>query len=101
MILARGCTPIHRFSVPYEADEIEVMYITYEQNGVAVLEKTKEDCTFEDGWALLQLTQEETLKFEPRTKVKIQIRLKRTDGEAEKSNILSATPDELLKEGAI
>lgn len=101
MVIARGCTPVHSFIFPFTASEIEVMYITYVQNGELVLEKTKNDCTIGGGFAVVELTQEETLKFEESGRVEMQIRYRKTDGTAGKSNVMNASPDKLLKGGVI
>lgn len=68
----RASTPRHVFYFDIDPDEtFKKMLITYSQNGSIVLEKTKDDLTFdaentEDGilyQAFFQLTQEETKKF--------------------------------------
>lgn len=81
----RASTPRHVFYFDIDPDEtFKKILITYAQDGAIVLEKTKEDLTFdaentEDGvlyQAFFQLTQEETRKFD-RSKpfVSIQVRM--------------------------
>lgn len=66
-------TPKHTFTFPVSPEEFKRILITYTQNGKVILEKTEQDLTFEEltengkiiyvAW--LQLSQEETLKFDP------------------------------------
>lgn len=65
-------TPKHTIAFPVPSEEIKAVVITYAQDGEIILEKSKDDLTFETveqggvefytGW--LRLTQEETLKFD-------------------------------------
>ena len=59
----RASTPTHYFRLPYEADEIKEIRLTYSQNGDNLLMKTKDDLTHEDGIWSVRLTQEETNLF--------------------------------------
>ena len=61
--ISSGCTVTNTFSLPCGEEDIAVLYITYQQNDVTVLEKTKEDCNFEGTTAIVRLSQEDTLKF--------------------------------------
>lgn len=80
-----------------EADEL---YITYQQNGVNLLEKTKEDCSFADHVVYVRLTQAETLAFSPTGVVKVQIR-PRFGEDALASDIMKISVEEILKDGEI
>ena len=81
----RASTPRHVFYFDIDPDEtFKEMLITYSQNGSIVLEKTKDDLTFdaentEDGvqyQAFFQLTQEDTRKFNRnRPFVSVQVRM--------------------------
>lgn len=101
MNIATGCTPINRFYFPYRESEIAVLYITYVQNGETVLEKTKADCTFGEDVISVQLSQADTLRFMSGVKGSVQIRFRRTDNTAGKSDIMYYSVDELLKGGEI
>lgn len=78
--MRRGTTPTYRFRLPVEQVNVKRLEITYIQGGKVILEKEKEDCTFEGNTALLKLTQEETFMFKEGSKVQIQVRLLTVDG---------------------
>ena len=66
--MIRATTPTHRFIFDQNPELFERILITYAQNGKIVLEKEKEDLTFEEPTegqypAHVQLTQEETKLF--------------------------------------
>ena len=101
MAIARGATISNIFTVPVDLTTAVKMYITYDQFGRTVLEKTIEDCTIETNKITVDLSQEDSLKFAENKKVKIQIRAKLSDGSAHVSKIIETTAGELLKEGVI
>ena len=90
----RATTPKHSFIFDVNPETtFQRILITYSQNDNIVLEKQKEDLTFEEGtdcednpvWiASLRLTQEETKKFaaNPGNQVSVQIRALTNAGEA-------------------
>lgn len=96
----RGTTPQHIFESDLDLSEAATVYITYEQAGKTILEKSKNDITFSEGRMSVTLTQEETLKFDCRF-VEIQIRARFADGRAVASNIITTTANKILKEGVI
>ena len=106
-IIQTGCTVTNTFTLPCGEGDIAVLYITYQQGGETVLEKTKEDCAFdqdEEGHsrAVVALSQEDTLKFDWEAgAIRVQIRLRTREGTAMKSRPMTATADELLREGVI
>ena len=104
-MIHKGCTSKNSFSIPYPKEDIEVLYITYSQkrreHKKVVFEKTLDDCVFEGGYLVVQLSQENTLLLQSNTEVEIQIRARLKNGEAVKSNIIKTTTDEVLKDGVI
>lgn len=100
--MRRGTTPTHTFGTDIDLRTAEAIYITYEQGGKTVVEKTIEDMTIEEDSVAVTLTQEDTLAFEEKGgKVKIQIRAKFANGSVVASNIISTPAEEILKEGVI
>ena len=75
----RGTTPTHDFDLPYPAELINDIRITYSQGGHSVFTKTKSSCKIEGQVATISLTQSETLLFTPRKTVDIQIRIQLFD----------------------
>ena len=81
--MIRGTTPTHTFTFgKLDPNTFKVMNVYYAQQGKQTLEKHKEDFTFssketEDGviyLAYVTLTQQETLGFNPKHNVKVQLR---------------------------
>ena len=83
----KGTTPIHIFVLPFDANTIENAVVTYYQKGKIIFEKWKDDCIFEDNTITVNLSQEETLKFEHSYPAKIQVRLKTYDDSVYASQI--------------
>lgn len=96
----RGTTPKLTFTLPHEFD-ISALFITFEQDGKQILEKTLEDVEVEGVKITLSLTQADTLAFTAPSDVKIQIRLKDSEGNAVASRVMKAGVDEILKDGVI
>lgn len=101
MGIARGTTPTHTFTTDINLENAEVLYITYQQAGNTILEKTLDDCTVSDTEIVIELSQGDTLAFDYKLPVEIQIRAKFADGSAVKSQIMTTDADRLLKEGEI
>lgn len=89
--MIRGTTPTHTFTFnALDPSTFKVLNIYYAQQGVELLSKNKNDCTFssketEDGIiysASVTLTQEETLMFKPKYAVKVQLRVLTADDRA-------------------
>lgn len=96
----RGTTPLNIFTVDADLTTAEVIYITYTQGIVKVLEKTIEDIDITSTKLTVHLSQEDTLKFNS-SNVMIQIRARFPDGTAIASNIIYTTVEQILKDGVI
>lgn len=59
----RASTTKHYFNIPFPAEDIRAIKLTYAQNGSKILSKTMDDLTQEAGFWKIILTQEETNKF--------------------------------------
>ena len=94
-------TPINTFDTDIDLTDAEVIFITYEQGGTTVLEKTIDDVTVTENAVSVKLTQEETGMFDDSLKVKMQIRAKFPDGTAVASNKMETCVGEVLKTGEI
>jgi len=97
--MRRGSTPTNTFDVDIDLTNATV-FVSYEQGGRVVLEKTGEDLTITAESIVLNLTQEETLAFVP-GKVNIQIRYVFPNGTADASNIINTTFERIIKDGVI
>lgn len=99
--MIRGTTPTLEFVLPFDTSILVNAYVTFEQNGELVLEKTLEDCVCQENMISVKLTQEETLKLTSGSITEIQIRAKTADGDALASNIIRESTGRILKEGVI
>ena len=100
--MIRGTTPTLTFNLPFAVSELQSAYITIESKDEEVtLEKALADCTKADKSLAIKLTQEETLAFESRKQVRIQLRVLTKSGEALASPIYTAPMHEILKDGVI
>lgn len=92
-----GCTEDHSFVFPYAAEEVDSLYVTYQQNGETVLEKTLSDCTIEDSRLLVTLSREETLQLQQLAAVRMQISGCLTDGTDFISDVVRTVTGEYLR----
>ena len=101
MSIPRGTTPYNYFDVPVDLTAAAVIYVTYAQGGCTVIEKTQDDLTVTAEELSVQLTQEDTLAFDSKLPVDIQIRARFADGNAIESTIMRTSVDRILKDGVI
>ena len=80
--MIRGTTPTHIFNLPFEAETIAAVRITYAQGQKEILRKETADVTKDGRRLSVTLTQEETLRFDCRFSVKVQLRVTTADGTA-------------------
>lgn len=98
--MKRGSTPTNEFSVDIDLRQATV-YVSYEQDGRTVVEKTGDDLTVEANKITVKLTQQDTLKFKPGA-VLMQIRyVFPFTGDADASNIMQTTAERIIKDGVI
>ena len=94
--MIRGTTPTHVFKVPFDASVMSEVQITYAQNDRVLFKKKTSDCTIVDGSVTTRLTQEETLLFDHRKNVEIQIRILTPTGDALATKIFTERVDKCL-----
>jgi hypothetical protein len=97
--MTRGTTPVVKFNLPMEID-FDVLYITFKQGSDIVFEKELEDVTKDGTTLFLPLSQAETLLFDRRLPVWVQLR-GRVGNIAYASKIMRISVSEILKEGEI
>lgn len=105
--MIRGTTPTHTFSkLPVLSTEIDEIWISYLQNGRAILNKDISAVTFEDNieeetcTATVKLTQDETLLFTSGA-ASVQVRLLLKDGTAFASDEVPLFVKRIIKDGKI
>lgn len=97
--MRRGSTPTNTFEVDLDLTNATV-FVSYEQQGKTVIEKTGNALTISPDKIVLQLSQEETLSLKPGD-VLIQIRYVFPNGAADASNIIRTTAERIIKDGVI
>lgn len=76
----RGTTPTQTFMIPFEKSLIKEVEIVYVQDDAIILTKTEKDCHIVDNTISIDLTQEDTFKFDSDSRLYIQIRILTTNG---------------------
>lgn len=99
--MIRGTTPTLRFILPFSVELLDVVYITMQQDGDKVIEKTMDDCEAKENVLTVRLTQAETLELESGRMTEIQIRARMKSGDAVASEIMRTPTNRILKEGVI
>lgn len=75
MDMIRGTTPTHTWVLPFDSSLLKEVSITYVQNDEIILKKTEEDCTMEGSRISIRLSQEDTLKLEPKVRTTVQLKV--------------------------
>ena len=96
--MIRGTTPTHFFTTNIDASELTSIMVIYAQGDNELFHKCIEDCTLDGNRFSVQLTQEETLKFDCNQKVQIQIRVLLNDGNAMASRPYVVSVEECLND---
>ena len=85
--MIRGTTPTHIFELPFDTDLIDKVKVIYAQDDEIIVTKEQTACECAANVVSVKLTQEETLKFDCRKSVQIQMRVLTKDGDALASEI--------------
>ena len=97
--MKRGSTPTNTFEVDIDLTGATV-FISYRQKKQIVFEKSGADVEIEPTKLTVQLTQEETLAFEPGD-VEMQIRYVFPNGKADASDFMKTRAEAIIKDGVI
>lgn len=96
--MIRATTPEHSFNLNTDASELSKIQITYTQDGVTKLTKTKSDLTIDGTWVSLTLTQEETKLFKADDDIELQIRYKTESGKVMASKVVYISVERVLND---
>lgn len=99
--MIRGTTPTLEFKLPFDTDILAEAWVTMAQNKEVVLDKQMSECQCSGNVLTVKLTQEETLALKCNCMVEIQVRAKTKEGEVLASDIITESPDRILKDGVI
>ena len=98
----KGSTPTLNFNINTPLENVQAMYLTFEQRGVLVLEKDINSIQIiDENTIAVTLTQEETLLFSSKYDIEVQFRAKYTDGSATTSDINTFNMYKVLKNEVI
>lgn len=97
----RGTNPVICIEVNFDTTLLEEGYVTFVQNGKIAFEKTVHECECEGNMVMCQLTQEETLELKAGQPLKVQMRVKLTDGTIGASDVECLVVNEIFKDGVI
>lgn len=85
--MIRGTTPTHNFKLPFETRLVKEVMVIYAQDDKELFHKDRYDCKMEGNTISVTLTQDDTLLFNHKKNVQIQIRILTEAGDALASNI--------------
>ncbi len=94
--IIQGSTPDNKFELPFAQSLVENISITYKQKGEIVFKKAGDDVKIEGGYAIVTLTQEETLSLIEEDIVEVQLKVKTTNGKVIPSSKLYVGVYEVL-----
>ena len=77
--MVRGTTPTHIFTIPISVEDVKKVRVIYAQNDTKLFCKETEDCVLKENTVSVKLTQEETLLFDCKNCVEIQLRVLTND----------------------
>ena len=78
--MRRGTTPAHIFTLPFSTEYVSKIKVAYKQEDSVVLRKNTEDCILKDDKVTVTLTRDETLLFNDRYFVKVQLEAELREG---------------------
>lgn len=96
MGVIRGTTPTHLFTLSIDTSDLKCVRIIYAQDDKVVFVKQTSDCVLDGKTVKVTLTQEETLKFDCKKDVQIQIRALTYSGEAMACPVMKTTVGKCL-----
>ncbi len=85
--MIRGTTPTHTFNVSIDTSRFKILRIYYAQKKVVVVTKTEKDCVMDGKQIRVTLSQKDTLKFDERRDVEVQMRVVLDNGTAIATNV--------------
>ena len=96
----RGTTPTQNFIFPFDCSDITVLSIAYAQNGTVLFTKNLEDVFIQENTISVTLTEDETLMFNDKQGLEIQLRWVIGDNK-QASNIIRTDVGRILEDGVL
>ena len=98
--MIRGTTPTHIFQMPFSVENLKFT-ITYAQEDREIVKKTEKDCEVSGAVIILTLSQEDTLLFDAKKAVQVQLKTLDFGGNVKASNVMITTAGKILDEEVI
>lgn len=86
--MVRGTTVPHTFKMPFDTSLLTKIRIVYSQNGTVIIEKQETDVTLNGRKILVELSQEETLKFAANLEYELECKVKTSDGQVHSTGLI-------------
>lgn len=99
--MIRGTTPTHKFIFPFDTSLCKEIKIIYAQADKVIFDKTATQCELDGNSVAVKLTQEETLRFDCKKPVQIQVRALTLGGDALASSIKLVDVEKCLENGVL
>ena len=96
--MIRATTPTHIFTLPFEANLLKTVLISYGQYGNEKVKKETKECTLSGKTITVKLTQEETAKFAGGIPVDIQLRAVTTSGDVVATKYYTVECDRVMND---
>lgn len=100
-MIIRGTTPTMSFSLPFNTDQIEVGFVTVQQNGSTVFEKPTSECNCAGNTVSAKFSQEDTLALTSGTNAEIRLVVKTVEDERLETKPVIKRVINTSKEGVI
>lgn len=95
-MFVQGTTPTHTFRLSINTDSIAQVRISYAQEDKIVVEKTESDCKMGEKSISVTLTQQETMKLNPKRFVEVQLKIMTDIGTVLASPVQKLTVEKIL-----
>ena len=100
--MRQGSTPTFTIRTDVDLTGASALFITFEQSGRIVLEKTLEDCTISSDKIVVQLSQEETFLFKETITSAVKVQIRAAVGDTRyTSNEMNLKVSRAIKKGEI
>lgn len=94
--MRKGTTQNFVLNFKTTTDFIEKIVITFAQNGVVLLEKKENDCSFVENKVIVPLTQEETMSFDTNKVLEVQAKVLSVAGDVIATDVYYTTVGDIF-----
>lgn len=95
-MFVQGTTPTHTFRLSIDTESITQVRVSYAQADKIIIEKTEEDCRMGEKSISVTLTQQDTMKLNPKQFVEVQLKIMTNIGTVLASPVQKLTVEKIL-----